>query len=173
MRDYLTCGTTAQTIVGPIVTYENHIIDGHHRWSGLAFINSDCKINAYEIGGMNAHLATWAMKSVQLEIASVNGVIATKAVTKPNLLVMTQSAFKTYVDAKIAVKTVEYLKTFDAALSDKAKCVAWLWLKLDKLQKQYRAKHLATAGVRTFMPQPSSNFKQMVDAGKMPDASQA
>jgi hypothetical protein len=170
MRQFLDCGTTAQTINGnKIVTNGKYIIDGHHRWSSASFVNPACILSALDITGLSINEPSWALKSAQYEVASETGAIAVQVVNGQNLLTIGEEDLKKMVKDTIKPDVLEEVKT-KRNLADIDAVANFFWANVKSLQANNQP--MPGASKRDYMPQTTGTFEANVGTGMMPDASQ-
>jgi hypothetical protein len=169
MKAYLECGNTPLSVAGQkIIVAGNgkYIVDGHHRWSGLAFCNLKCKISALDMIGIGVKNPFNALKSAQYEVASETGKVEVQTVTGTNLLFIKEADLKKEVKTRILPEVLAYVKTKLGLTTDEA-VQEYFWNNVKEMQRSNMP--VKGASKRDFMPQTTKNFENTVAIGGMAD----
>ena len=132
------------------------VIDGHHRWSQIYAINPNCTMAALDLSDIKDPLN--ALKSTQLGIAAgttANGTEITEIpiaiVEGRNLLNITESDLKAYVQGKITPEVLAAFTEYSAQLNSNEKVADYIWNNVQRMQTYNQP--IPGAPSRGMMPQ--------------------
>jgi L-rhamnose mutarotase len=146
VRMYFTQKTPIKLSGNSVVTCNNgkYIIDGHHRWSQIYIINPQAEVSCLDLTDLKTPFD--GLKASQLGIAADLGEVPTKPVKGTNLITISESELKEYVNKHITEDVINVLKEF--GVTNPAEFI-WNNTKL----MQQKNKPVLNAPVRDFMPQ--------------------
>lgn len=133
-----------------IVTSNNgrYIIDGHHRWSQLYVINSNCYISAVDLSDIKDPIE--ALKNTQLGIGGDIGSIPTAVVKGTNLITCSKETLIQYVKDTITPEVIQVFSSFGKG-STASQIGEYIWQNVSKMQTYN--KPIPGAPSRSLMPQ--------------------
>jgi len=146
VRKYFTEKTPIKLSGNSVVTCNNgnYIIDGHHRWSQVYIINPQAELSCLDLTDLKTPFD--GLKASQLGIAADLGEVPTKPVKGTNLITISESELKEYVNKHITEDVINVLKEFGVT-----KPAEFIWNNTKLMQQ--KNKPVLNAPVRDFMPQ--------------------
>jgi len=146
VRKYFTEKTPIKLSGNSVVTCSNgnYIIDGHHRWSQVYMINPQAELSCLDLTDLKTPFD--GLKASQLGIAADLGEVPTKPVKGTNLITISESELKEYVNKHITEDVINVLKEFGVT-----KPAEFIWNNTKLMQQ--KNKPVLNAPVRDFMPQ--------------------
>ena len=155
---------------------KNYVVDGHHRWSQLYFINPTCKIGVRQMHFSPVMRNPFSsLKSAQISIAANTYKVPVEEVTGTNLLTVTQSDLKKQIadgTKAFTAKLIATFKKYNPKINTFDDVFNQLWANVQKMQTKNAA--ITGAPKRKFMPQTEANGltfdnfqKLLIDPEKM------
>jgi hypothetical protein len=135
---------------------EFYVVDGHHRWSQLYFINPSCSISALTMEGAKAPIKDpfTSLKSAQLSIAANTGKVSIASVNGTNLLTVTKDKLKSIITTgtkPFQAKLVSTFSKYKKELNSFDKIFEYLWKNVAQMQQG--SQPINGAPKRDVMPQ--------------------
>jgi hypothetical protein len=175
---YLACANGTVSIAGiDIIASKNikdkvttyYVVDGHHRWSQLYFINPDCKISSQVMNGAAVLVDPFtSLKSAQLSIAANLHAVPVEEVQGTNLLTVTKTVLENEIKSQLKIlKTqfVDVFKKYKKDLDTFEKIFEYLWGNVAKMQKSNQP--ISGAPLRKLMPQTGYNNLSLKNFGSL------
>jgi hypothetical protein len=142
------------TVKDPIVTLNGkYIIDGHHRWSQVYALNPDANIACFDLKIKIKPIDV--LKIIQLGIAGEIGEVPTAEVQGQNLLKISNSALKAYVNRIISNECLDVCIKFADSINDNATAsdIAEKLILPNVNEMRKTSKPISNAPDRNVMPQ--------------------